>query len=116
MQLEPGYLLMITSREMGRGNPELGTLLVLKFFRALEAGPAVPESIIFLNGGVHLVLNDSPVLDVLQRLAERGVEIRACGTCLNFYGVGERVAVGEIGTMDQAVAALARASRPVVMG
>lgn len=115
MQVESGYVLLVTRRELGGGNAELGSLLMVKFLRALETAPALPGSVILLNGGVHLALDDSPVLEILRRLTARGVAVRACGTCLDFYGARERLSVGEIGTMDQTAAALAKADRPVVV-
>lgn len=115
MPSNDAYVLMIARRELGDGNPELGNLLMIKFFRSLETGPSRPGQILLLNGGVHLALDDSPILDVLRRLEEDGVEIQACGTCLNFFGVGERLAVGRIGTMDQTVASLTGSSRTIVL-
>jgi selenium metabolism protein YedF len=115
MQSENRYALMVTRRVLGGGNDELGWLLMVKFLRSLETAPALPETVILINGGIHLALDDSPVLEILQRLAARGVTVRACGTCLDFYGVRERLAVGEIGTMDQAATVLAEAGRTVVV-
>lgn len=115
MQIERGYVLMVTRRELGGGNDELGSLLMVKFLRALETAPALPETVLLLNGGVHLALDDSPVLETLQRLLARGVSVSSCGTCLNFFGAADRLSVGTVGTMDQAVAALAGAHRTVVI-
>jgi selenium metabolism protein YedF len=112
---DDAYVLMVTRRELGVGNPELGNLLMIKFFRSLEAGPEMPGQILLLNGGVHLALDDSSVLEILRRLEERGVEIQVCGTCLNFFGASERLSVGRIGTMDQTVAALAHSPRSIVL-
>ena len=115
MQMDRGYVLMVTRRELGGGNAELGSLLMVKFLRAVETAPALPGSVILLNGGIHLALDDSPVLEILRRLIARGVAVRACGTCLDFYGARERLSAGEVGTMDQAAASLAAASRTLVI-
>ena len=77
MPIERGYVLMVTRPELGGGNAQLGSLLMVKFLRSLEAAPTVPASVILLNGAIHLALDDSPVLEVLQRLAARGVSVRS---------------------------------------
>jgi intracellular sulfur oxidation DsrE/DsrF family protein len=55
--------------------------------------------IVFFNAGVKLVAADSPVLEDLQALAGRGVQILACGTCLGYFELKEKVAVGEVSNM-----------------
>ena len=59
----------------------------------------LPETIILFNSGVRLVVEGSPVLEDLQDLCGRGVEILACGTCLGYYELKERIAVGEVSNM-----------------
>ena len=38
-------------------------------------------------------------IEDLKNLAAQGVEIISCGTCLNFYGLKEKLAVGEVSNM-----------------
>jgi selenium metabolism protein YedF len=59
----------------------------------------LPQTIIFFNSGVKLVVEGSPVVEDLQALKAQGIEILACGTCLGHYGLKERVAVGEVSNM-----------------
>jgi selenium metabolism protein YedF len=93
-------VLVIPSEFMGRGeHPELGQILIRGFFHALGEVEPLPDTIIFFNSGVKLVAADSPVLEDLQVLRERGVEILACGTCLGYYELKEKVAVGEVSNM-----------------
>lgn len=97
----PGGPLVLTvpSEFIGRGDEDLGQILMRSFFHALgEVGP-LPATIIFLNSGVKLVAAGSPVLDDLGALCDQGVNILACGTCLGHYGLKDRVAVGEISNM-----------------
>ena len=77
------------------------------------AGGALPERIFFLNSGVKLAVEGSPVLDDLRALSERGVTILACGTCLEFYGLKEKLAVGEITNMYAIAEALMGAGKAV---
>jgi len=90
-------VLVVSSEYMGRGeHAELGTILIRGFFHTMGEVEPVPDTIIFFNSGVKLVVEGSPVLEDLEALAEGGVEILACGTCLSYYELTEKVAVGEI--------------------
>lgn len=93
-------VLTVPSEFMGRGeHDELGHVLMRGFFHTLGEVQPLPEKIIFLNSGVKLVVAGSPVLEDLQALSERGVEILACGTCLVHYGLKEQIAAGEVSNM-----------------
>jgi len=92
-------VLVIPSEFMGRGDNELGHILIRGFFHTLGEVAPLPDTIIFFNSGVKLVVQGSPVLEDVQALSGRGIEILACGTCLGHYGLKEQVAVGEISNM-----------------
>jgi selenium metabolism protein YedF len=92
-------VLTVPSHIMGRGDEELGGILVRAFFHTLGEVEPLPQTIIFFNSGVKLVVEGSPVVEDLQALKARGIEILACGTCLGHYGLKERVAVGEVSNM-----------------
>jgi selenium metabolism protein YedF len=92
-------VLVIPSEFMGRGDDELGHILIRGLFHTLGEVEPLPDTIIFFNSGVKLVVQGSAVLEDLQALCERGVEIVACGTCLAHYELKEQVAVGEISNM-----------------
>lgn len=93
-------VLMVPSEFMGRGeHDELGHILMRGFFHTLGEVEPVPDTIIFLNSGVNLVVEGSPVVGDLQALVEDGVQILACGTCLGYYGLEDALAVGEISNM-----------------
>jgi selenium metabolism protein YedF len=84
---------------MGRGDAELGHILIRGFFHTLGEVEPLPDTIIFFNSGVKLVVEDSPVLEDLQNLCGRGIEILACGTCLGHYDLKDKIAVGEVSNM-----------------
>jgi len=84
---------------MGRGNDELGRVLIRAFLHTLNEVSPLPDRIIFFNTGVRLVTQDSPVLEDVRNLAEQGVDIVACGTCVDFLGLKGQIAVGEISNM-----------------
>ncbi len=93
-------VLVIPSEFMGRGDAELGQILIRGFFHTLGEVAPLPDTIIFFNSGVKLVVEGSPVLEDLQNLREQGIEILACGTCLGHYDLKDKVAVAEVSNMS----------------
>ena len=106
-------VLAIPDESMGRGEPELGQILVRGFFHTLGEIEPLPGTIIFFNSGVRLVVEGSPVLEDLLSLRDKGIEILACGTCLDYCGLKERIAVGEVSNMYTIAETLLRAGRVV---
>ena len=93
-------VLVVPGELMGRGeHEELGHVLMRAFFHTLGEVEPLPETIIFFNGGVKLVVEGSAVIDDLQALVRSGVEILACGTCLDYYGLKDEVVVGTVSNM-----------------
>lgn len=106
-------VLVIPSEIMGRGDEQLGNILIRGFFHTLGEVEPLPDKIIFFNSGVKLVIENSPVLEDLQALTALGVEILACGTCLGHYGLTEQAAVGEVSNMYTIAETLLGAGRVV---
>ena len=96
----------IVTDRIGRGNDELGTVLMKNFLYSLARNEEKPKAIVFMNEGVRLACNGSASLDDLKLLAEDGVAVKACGACLDFLGLTDELAVGEVGTMPASVEAL----------
>lgn len=105
--------LTVPSEFMGRGDEDLGHILIRAFFHTLGEVQPLPDTIIFFNSGVKLVVADSPVLDDLRALADQGISILACGTCLGHYGLKDQVAVGEVSNMYTIAETLLGAGRVV---
>ncbi len=92
--------ILVKSNLLGEGAEELGQILMKSYFYTLTQTPDhLPSTIVFLNTGVKLTIEGSPVLPHIKELAEQGVEVLSCGTCLDFYGVKEQLAVGRISNM-----------------
>jgi selenium metabolism protein YedF len=110
-----GHLLVLVVRGecMGRGDDELGHILMRSFFHTLGEAAPLPDTIIFYNSAVKLVSEGSPVLENLRELCARGVEILACGTCLGHYELRESVAVGETSNMYTIAETMLRAGRVI---
>jgi selenium metabolism protein YedF len=94
-----GSVVVVSGEEMGRGNAELGAILMRSFFYALTEAEIKPKTIIFFNTGVKLTVAESPVLEALQKLETQGVDILICGTCLGFFSLKDRVVVGQVSNM-----------------
>lgn len=84
---------------MGEGNDELGAKLMSAFVFSLTQQDVLPDTLLFFNDGVKLTTEGSPVLDDLKKLAEAGVEILSCGTCLAFHDWTDKLAVGDVTNM-----------------
>jgi len=89
----------IASDRMGSGNDELGKVLIKGFIFALTQQDQLPSAILFYNGGATLTTEGSASLEDLKSLEAQGVEILTCGTCLNYYGLSDKLAVGEVTNM-----------------
>ena len=102
----------ITSDRMGDGDPELGGILIKGFIYALTQLEIPPAVMLFYNGGAKLTAKDSPCIEDLRTLQEQGTEILTCGTCVNFYDLGEP-AVGTVTNMYTIAEKLTKASRVI---
>ena len=92
-------VIAISKNFMGNGSEELGKLLIKGFIYTSSEYDKIPKTIIFFNSGVKLTTEGSPCLDDLEKLQDNGVEIISCGTCLDYYGLKEKLKVGEISNM-----------------
>jgi selenium metabolism protein YedF len=104
-------VILITSNAMGQGDDELGRLLFRGFFHTLQELDKLPDKIIFYNAGVKLTVKDSEVLEDIKQLAQGGVEILVCGTCVNFFNLTEQIAVGTISNMYDIAGSMTSAGR-----
>lgn len=92
-------VVVISSKAMGHGGDELGTALMKGFLYALSQQEELPNTILFYNGGASITCQGSVSLEDLKSMEAQGVEILTCGTCLNFYGMTEQLAVGSVTNM-----------------
>lgn len=95
-----GPLVLVVSEDvMGRGDAELGNILVRGFFHTLGEVEPRPQTAIFFNTGVKLTCDGSPVLGDLRALESDGLEILVCGTCLGYFELSEKLSVGQVSNM-----------------
>ena len=103
----------ITSDAMGHGSEELGKQLMKGFIYALSQLEGLPKTILFYNGGAKLTTEGSLSLEDLKAMEAQGVQILTCGTCLNYYGLSEKLAVGGVTNMYTIVETLAKATKVI---
>jgi len=94
---------LIQGEGLGRGDEQLGSMLMANFLRLLGESEDKPESIVFWNTGVRLTCEGSPVLERLKLLQEQGVELLACTTCLEYLELADKLAVGKPTTMMKSI-------------
>lgn len=96
----------IVTDRLGRGNDELGGILMKSFIYSLARNETKPAAVMLMNEAVRLACEGSSSLDDLRLLSEAGVPVKACGTCLDFLGLTDKLVVGDVGNMSDAVEAL----------
>ena len=96
-------VILIQSERLGKGDDQLGTMLMANFLRLLGESKDKPETLVFWNTGVRLVCEDSYVLGHLKRLEDQGVEILACTTCLEYFDLVDKLKVGKPTTMVKSI-------------
>ncbi len=94
---------LIQSDGLGRGDDQLGKMLMANFLRLLAESQDKPVALVFWNTGVKLVCQGSPVLPYLKKLEEQGVEILACTTCLEYFDLTDKLHVGRPTTMVKSI-------------
>ena len=103
----------ISSATMGVGNDELGKILMKGFIYALSQMSELPKTILFYNGGAHIPTEGSASVEDLRNMEAQGVEILTCGTCLDYYGLKDKLAVGGVSNMYTIVETLSKASKVI---
>ena len=105
-----GMLVVLSANVMGTGDPKLGTSLMKAFVFALTKQDQLPDTILCYNTGAYLTCESADTLEDLKLLESEGVAILTCGTCLDFYGLKEKLAVGGVTNMYDIVERMERAT------
>lgn len=107
--------IVINSESFGKGDDELGKKLLGAFLRKLWGEQQLPEIIICYNSGVKLLAKGSLVLDALDGLSLKGVEIIACGTCIDHYDLGNSIKVGRRSDMAEIVSIMMNSDKVITV-
>ena len=106
-----GMLVVLSGNVMGTGDAKLGTSLMKAFVFALTKQDQLPDTILCYNTGAYLTCEGADTLEDLKLLESEGVTILTCGTCLDFYGLKEKLAVGSVTNMYDIVERMERAAQ-----
>ncbi len=106
-------VIQISSNQYGVGSVELSENLMKAYIYALTEVDPKPKTLLFINTGVYLTTEGSPVLESLNVLEEAGTEILSCGACLDFYGLAESLKVGSVTNMYTMVEKLNNAGNAI---
>ena len=112
---QEAIVIQVTRAGMGNADPELSQKLLAKYFDLLVDANMLPAVVSFYTEGVQLVCEGSPVLPQLQALEARGVRLVVCSTCLDFYGLKDKVRVGLMGGMTDIIEAQWRADKVITL-
>ena len=112
-QSDSRTVVVVSSDRMGSGDEELGTVLMKGFLFALTQLPELPGKILFYNGGARLTCKGSESVEDLKAMERQGVEILTCGTCLDYYGLKEKLEVGGVTNMYTIVETMNQAGKIV---
>ncbi len=95
MLIDGELAFMIKTHMLGEGEPDLGEKLISSMFKVLAGSERLPHKIMFINSGIFLTTEGTPVLEQLRKLESEGVAILSCGTCLRYYDRADKLVVGQ---------------------
>lgn len=113
-----GYAVFVNHDQVGEGDPELGRNLIKMALYTLSESDEVPASLLFMNGGVRLIAGpdaEQQCVDNVKTLEEKGTEVLVCGTCLNFFGIGDDLKVGEVSNMYDILGRMQEAAKIITL-
>jgi len=108
-------VVVLGSATIGRGDDTLGAVLTRNFLRMLRDNEPRPETLVFINSGVRLTTEGTPVLEEIQDLERLGVELLSCGTCLDFFSIRDKLIAGRASNMGEIYQRLGAAGKVISM-
>lgn len=107
--------IIITNEVMGNGPEELGKTIMGYFLRKLAAEENKPQTIVFYTAGVKLLAKGSPVLDAIDALSKAGIDLIACGTCVNYYKLADKIEPERISDMPTIISTLTKSDSVITI-
>ena len=107
-------VIAISGDHMGKGNNELGAILMKSFIHSLVEIRKTPDTMLFFNTGVWLIVKKSDVIEDLKKLESMGVELLICGTCVDHYKIADEIDIGIISNMHEILNRMAGAGRIII--
>lgn len=110
-----GNVVFLNKDRVGHGDDELGKMLMEAFLTNVLKVEPLPTHIAFMNSGVKLAIDGSEVLDILREMEKKNVNMLVCGTCLDYLGLKDKLAVGTISNQNEIVRTFAAASKVITV-
>lgn len=107
------FVYYFSSDRIGNQDPELGQLLMRNFFRELIEASEKPTHLLFVESGVKILLPSFEAIEAVKQLEEEGVKLLACKTCLDFYGISEKIVAGKVSNMFLIIQAMHEADKVI---
>jgi selenium metabolism protein YedF len=111
--MDNNTVLLFTRNGLGHAPEDLEKKLTVKFLSLIKDANILPAKILFYTDGVKLACQGSPVINVLQEMEKKGVEMVLCSTCLDYFGLVDKVEVGIVGGMPDIIEAMQRAGKVI---
>ncbi len=108
-------VILFTNNGIGTAPEDLRLTLVKNYMNLLKEEHELPVALLFYGEGVRLISEGSQVIEALNELAEKGVKVIACKTCLNYFGILEKVKTGLVGTMADILAYQLKAEKVITL-
>lgn len=110
-----GPVIVINRQGMGSGSEELGKILIQACFNTLKEVAPLPSAILCYNSGVFVAAEGAPTVPALTDLVERGVTLLVCGTCVDYFELKGKIAVGTISNMYDILQQLSTAEKVITL-
>lgn len=94
-------VILLSSDQLGKGEKELGEAVLETFLTLLKQREELPTAIFCMNSGVLALTENSFASVHLRELEDKGVNVIACKTCVDYYDVENQLVAGKIGGMPQ---------------
>jgi hypothetical protein len=99
--------------EVGTQDRRFAVEMFDRFLHAMESQPVKPLAICFYTDGVKLTCTGSAAVPGLQLIQGMGVRLLICRTCLEYFGLLDKVAVGQVSTMNEILKTLFEADQVI---
>lgn len=106
-------VLLFTRNGLGEASAELQSKLAQRFLSLITESGLLPAKILFYTDGVKLACAGSPIIEQLKQLETKDVELVLCKTCLDYYGLGDKVEEGIVGGMPDIIEAITKAEKVI---
>lgn len=113
-----GTVILVTKETLGTTHADdaaFGVDMLDKFFHALEGRSEYPKAICFYTEGVKTLVKGSPYEAGLRILNGLGVQLIVCRSCVEYYDLGDFLAVGKLCGMPDIVGIIAEADKVVTV-